>query len=179
MLLISSFIRRYALPCRRRAAFYTTDGELAPAAVPALPDRVLERDIQVFTAEAGCCAHRVRTPVQEQLQCMGGEARHLTHLMPRLLHFTNQGVDDQGHVNWKYEAPELDARVSVTLARVSFEGYERAGDPYVRVGSGVARYELAFAPGAAANGPLSASSAPRPHQPCLLSMTRTKKRVSP
>ena len=115
---------------------------------PSPPDRILERDIPVLIVRAGELATRKRTGPQQQMQCTGGSASKMADLFPREMRCLNMGVDDQGRVNWDCRASDLDKRVRVENAEVVFEGYSGPGDEYVRVGSGVVRYELARIAGA-------------------------------
>ena len=48
------------------------------------------------------------------------------------------------------KAPELDKRVCIEHARVTFEGWAGPGDPYVVAGSAIVRYELWMVGGAPA-----------------------------
>ena len=118
----------------------------ATRAIPPPPsqsdgERVLERDIRMVILEAGRTANRRRS-TQEQMQCIGGNMFRSRALYPRSMHCVNVGVDDQGQVNWVCKVPELDTRVRFERAVVSFEGWSGPGDPYVRAGSAVVRYEL-------------------------------------
>ncbi len=119
-----------------------------PDQVPDVPGRVLERDIKIFMVEAGRLANRIHTRPEQQLQCVGGAAHKEAKLLPTEMRCTNKGVDDEGNVNWDYLVPELDKRVRLTEIQVQFEGWDRPGDPYVRAGSAVVRYELEYVAGA-------------------------------
>jgi len=111
------------------------------------PKRILERDVDMITVRAYDMADRVRTPVQPQLQCVGGSARRFTSLQPREMQCATRGVDDMGNLNWIWEVRDLDKRVRVERVDVSFEGWDGPGDRYVRAGSAVVRYQLIKARG--------------------------------
>jgi hypothetical protein len=105
-------------------------------------DRVLQSSIQQLTFVQGQLANRVRTPVQPKLQCIAGSAKDHTELHPQQIQCVNKGADDTGAIGWSCEAADMSDRVRFLDARVRCEGYERAGDPYVRTGSCIVQYTL-------------------------------------
>lgn len=106
------------------------------------PKRILECDIQMITVEADEFADRIRTKPENKLHCTGGTAFHLRQLYPKQMQCINVGVDANGKVNWICKANHLDHSVEIRHACVSFEGWSGPGDPYVRAGSEVVKYEL-------------------------------------
>lgn len=108
--------------------------------------RVLERDIKIFTVEAGKLADRVRNKPELQLHCVGGSALH-SEYHPSQMQFINAGLDDEGKVNWIGRTSSLNSKVQMGTVEVAFEGWSGPGDEYVRAGSQVVRYELNWSGG--------------------------------
>lgn len=101
-------------------------------------DSVLLRDVRTLTLHAGAVTSSRRTSPMPQLSC-SGEPCH-AHA-PRVVQCENRGVDTAGAVQWRCEA-DLDASVRFGRTEVSCEGYARAGDPVVLVGSCGLEYTL-------------------------------------
>lgn len=105
------------------------------------PLRVLERDIEIFTVDAGEFANRTYKR-GKQLQCIGGSALDLNQYHLAHVRCINEGTDEEGHVNWTYQIAAIHPAVKIGKMHTSFEGWSYPGDPYVRAGSGIVRYEL-------------------------------------
>jgi hypothetical protein len=117
----------------------------AHAAADAAGARVEERSIQVLTFRADEQTVRARNPSVPQLSCAGGGAMARHELYPTSVQCRNRGVDDQQRVNWHCEA-DLDARVRFGAMTVQCEGWDHAGDPFIRAGSCALTYALDYAP---------------------------------
>lgn len=134
-------IHRFAFIPYAVVRFYNTGGYL-PKDHSKLPSRILERDVDIMTLEAGKFATRVRGDPQEQIWCVGGSAMSKFKYYPSQISCKNMGIDDTGRVNWMCYPAGLDKRVKISTSTVSFEGWDRPGDEYVRAGSAVVRYHL-------------------------------------
>jgi hypothetical protein len=111
--------------------------------VPHLPDRVLEKNIKILTLNSNVLANRKYTPTQYQLQCIGGSALKDFKKYPTQVRCINNGVDDEGKVNWTIHA-DFDSKVKFGEHYIVFEGYDKSEDEYVLAGSGVLRYNLEY-----------------------------------
>ncbi len=110
----------------------------------------VQRPVDLHTVErllfnAQDTVYRARGPEQAAMQCLGGgacgEAAERQELPQQAL-CKNEGGDDTGSIIWKCEFPEVKARYDIPTYSIGCEGWAYAGDPLVRSGSCVLRYEL-------------------------------------
>jgi hypothetical protein len=111
--------------------------------VPSSPNRILEKDIKMITLNAYMLAGRKYTPVQYQLQCIGGSAIKDLNKYPTQVKCINNGLDDKGKVNWIIST-YLDPTVKFGEHYITFEGYDKPNDKYVYSESGILYYNLEY-----------------------------------
>eukprot|EP00736_Rhodelphis_marinus_P009230 Rmarinus@m.11702 len=107
-------------------------------------DKIDMRDIQVLSlAEGQYTTGRRASPVP-QMSCIGGSASNHYQYRPKSAQCYNKGWDGNS-VQWKCEA-DLDNHVQFGKIEVTCEGYDRAGDINVLVGSCGLEYTLDWTP---------------------------------
>jgi len=105
----------------------------------ALHERILERDINALTFSEGQWTTHRRGSAYPQLECKGALCNN-KDARPTVIRATNVGWDGQS-VQWDFKAA-LPEGVHFGEMSVQCEGFERAGDAYVLVGSCALEYEL-------------------------------------
>jgi len=94
-------------------------------------DRVLLEEVKAITLHQGRMTNGRRSAPVQQLQCVGGSAKH--RFQPQTVQCYNQGSDGTD-VQWECKA-DMDNAYRFGKVQVSCEGYDSPYDPYILKGS--------------------------------------------